>query len=208
MKSHMLCTVDGSSQQSRPFFAARTLSGFVAGFLVLVAPQFRGYGQSDNFDSYSSPAGLAAAGWILSSIDPSLVTTTFPAVGTGKGLRIQANPVPGQAPAVGMWYRTNSYTDFFVALDIVSWPGTDKDQAAVLFARMTDASSGTVVDNQNPGAAQGVICNYDASQYGENPGNRRQGQFQINVISAPFNANTIATADMTLVQIGRASCRE
>ena len=125
---------------------------------------------NDNFDSYSNTSEFTAAGWILSSIDPSLVTTTFPAVGAGKGVRIEANPYPGAAPAVGMWYRTNEYTDFYVAVDIASWPGTDKDQAMVLFARMTDG--GTVPPNLNPAAAQGVICNYDASQYGEDPGDR------------------------------------
>ena len=175
-----------------------TYFGLLACLLLPLAPM-HGLAQSDNFDSYSSPSGLTAAGWILSSLDPSLVTTTFPAVGTGKGLRIQANPVPGNAPAVGMWYRTNTYSDFYVAVDLANWPGTDQDQAAVMFARMTDAGSGTVVNNQNPGTAQGVICNYDASQYGENPGDRRQGQFQINLITAPFNANTLATADLTLI---------
>jgi hypothetical protein len=195
MKTTTRCTIDGLFQN----LASHICGSLAVAFLLLPGLQFCAKGQSDNFDSYSSATDLTAAGWILSAIDPSLVTTTFPAVGTGKGLRIQANPVPTQAPAVGMWYQTNSYADFFLAVDIASWPGTDKNQAAVMFARMTDANTGTVVNNQNPGTAQGVICNYDTSQYGENPGDRRQGQFQINVITAPFNANTIAAADMTLI---------
>lgn len=166
--------------------------------LLLIGGPSRAPAQSDNFDNYSSAADMAGAGWILSALDPSLVTTTFPAVGAGKGLRIQANPVPGQAPAVGMWYRTNSYTDFYVAVDIANWPGTDKNQAAVLFARLTDVT-GTIVPNQNPGTAQGLICNYDTSQYGENPGNRRQGQFQINTVSPGFATVTLASADLTLI---------
>jgi hypothetical protein len=156
-------------------------------------------GQFDSFDSYSSVAEFTAEGWILSSLNPALVTTTFPAVGTGKGLRIQANPVPNTAPAVGMWYRTNAYSDFYVAVDIASWPGTDKNQAMVMFARMTESSTGTVVSDQNPATAQGVICNYDASQYGENVTDRRQGQFQINTISAGFATRTIAVAEITFV---------
>jgi hypothetical protein len=155
--------------------------------------------QSDSFDSYSKTSDLTAAGWILSSLDPSLVATTFPSTASGKGLRVQANPVPTQAPAVGMWYRTNVYSDFYVAIDLVNWPGTDKNQAAVMFARMTDASTGTVVNDQNPGTAQGVICNYDTSQNGENPGDRRQGQFQINSVGAGFNTSTLAAADLTFV---------
>lgn len=161
---------------------------------------------NDNFDSYSSTAEMTAAGWILSSLNPGLVTTTFPAVGAGKGLRLQAIPAPPNAPAVQMWYRTNQYTDFYLAVDIAEWPGTDKNQAMVLFARLTDAQTGTVTPNLNPAAGQGIICNYDASQYGENPTDRRQGQFQINVITAipnPFTASTRAVAEITF-QPGRA----
>ncbi|MBE0542855.1 MAG: hypothetical protein IH623_16000 [Verrucomicrobia bacterium] len=158
---------------------------------------------NDNFDSYSSAADMTAAGWILSSLNPGLVTTTFPAVGTGKGLRLEAIPnAPASAPAVQMWYRTNDYTDFYVAVDIVDWPGTDKNQAMVLFARMTDAGAGGIVTgNLNPAAAQGMICNYDASQYGENPTDRRQGQLQINRVGAGFNTSggTKAVAEITFV---------
>ncbi len=155
--------------------------------------------QSDNFDSYANTSDLTAAGWILSSLNPALVNTTLPAVGSGKGLRIEANPVPGQAPAVGLWYRTNEYSDFYMAVDIASWPGSDKNQAAVMFARMTDGETGTVVANLNPAAAQGVICNYDASQYGENPTDRRQGQFQINIVAPGFATTTIAVSEITFV---------
>jgi hypothetical protein len=155
------------------------------------------FAQSDDFDSYSNTSQFAAAGWILSSLNPALVTTTFPAAGSGKAVRIQANPVPNTAPAVGMWYRTNEYSDFYMAVDIVDWRGTEKNQAAVMFARMTDANTAGVVTNQNPATAQGVICNYDTSQYGENPTDRRQGQFQINVVGAGFDTITIAVAEIT-----------
>jgi hypothetical protein len=49
----------------------------------------------------------------------------------------------------------------------------------------------------NP-ALVNTICN-NASQYGENPGDRRQGQFQINVVSPGFSTITIAAADITLI---------
>jgi hypothetical protein len=185
----------------RPLFrsAAWSCCGLAAVIWLLGSP-LPATGQSDNFDSYSSTAQLTAAGWILSELGP-LVTTTFPAVGSGKGLRIQAVPYPAaSAPAAGMWYRTNDYTDFYMVVDIASWPGTDQNQAAVLFGRMTSAGAGgTVINNQNPADAQGVICNYDASQYGELAGNRRQGQLQINVIAAPFSTTTIAVSEMTFV---------
>jgi hypothetical protein len=155
--------------------------------------------QSDNFDSYSSTAQLTAAGWILSSLNPALVNTTFPAVGAGKGLRIRANPFPPDAPAVGMWYRTNDYTDFYVAVDIVSWPGSQKDQAMVMFGRMTDAVSGNVETNQSPATAQGMICNYDAQQDGELPTDRLGGEFQINLVTAPFATVTLGACELTLI---------
>jgi hypothetical protein len=181
--------------------AARKCCTLTAAFCLL-GSHYPAYAQSDNFDSYANTDQLTAGGWILSELGP-FVTTTFPAVGSGKGLRIQAIPyAPASAPAAGMWYRTNDYTDFYMEVDIASWPGTDQNQAAVLFGRMTSASTGTVVSDQNPGDAQGVICNYDASQYGENPGDRRQGQFQINVVSTlpqPFTTTTIAVSEMTLV---------
>lgn len=157
--------------------------------------------QSDNFDSYSTEADMKAAGWFLSTINGlPLSTTTFPAVGGGKGVRLQANPVPGAAPAAVLWYRTNEYTDFHVSIDIVDWPGTDKNQAMVLFGRMTDsASGGTVTTSMNPATIQGMICNYDASQYGENPGNRRQGQLQINQVRPGFGTTTLAISEVTFI---------
>jgi hypothetical protein len=170
--------------------------------LLLPGGQMPANAQSDNFDSYTTTAQFTAAGWILSSLNPALVTTTFPTVGTGKGLRIQANPIPGTAPAVGLWYRTNEYTDFYVSIDIANWPGTDKNQAMVLFGRMTDANTGTVIPNLNPAAAQGMICNYDASQYGENPTDRRQGQFQINRVGAGFATSTRGVAEITFIPQG------
>lgn len=157
---------------------------------------------NDNFDAYSNAAQFQAAGWILSAVNPVLVSTTFVPWGSGKALRLQANPVPNAAPAVGLWYRTNEYNDFYVAIDIANWPGTDKNQAFVLFARMTDANTGTVVPNQNPATARGLICNYDASQYGENPSDRRQGQFQINIVNAGFATTTLAISEVTF-QPGR-----
>ncbi|MCS7089519.1 MAG: hypothetical protein NZM03_02165 [Limisphaera sp.] len=156
----------------------------------------------DSFDGYTSASDMMAAGWRLAALNPSLVSTTFPMHEGGRALRLRANPVPGAAPAVGMWYRTNEYTDFFVAIDLVDWPGTDKNQAMVLFGHLTDANTGTVHPNINPAAAQGVICNYDASQFGENPADRRQGQFQINVVNAGFATRTLAVAEVTL-QPGR-----
>lgn len=188
-----------SFERKSLFTRFRSCSAFAAALAILAIPSVT-RAQSDNFDSYSTAADMKAAGWFLSELAPGLTTTTFPAVGNGKGARFQANPFPGAAPAAVLWYRTNEYTDFYVSVDLVDWPGTDKNQAMVLFARMTDAAAGsTVTTNINPASATGVICNYDASQYGENPNDRRQGQFQINTIAPGFGASTKAVTEITFV---------
>lgn len=148
--------------------------------------------QSDNFDS-----GTLGSAWKLSAFSPLLVTTSFPNTGMGKSLRLQAVPFPPDAPAAAMYYRDEVYTNFYLALDIVNWPGTDKNQAIVMVAR------GNI--SANPAALTGVIMNYDAAQYGENATDRRQGQLQINLVTnaPPFETKTIATAEYTL-QPGRA----
>src|SRR5689334_19365280 len=91
------CSVDRLSRRPRLFGSrAITRALMAATSLLLLQSQWAAQAQSDNFDSYSSTADLKAGGWFLSSLNPALVTTTFPAVGAGKGLRVQANPVPGQ----------------------------------------------------------------------------------------------------------------
>jgi hypothetical protein len=105
-------------------------------------------------------------------------------------LRIQANPIPGAAPAAGAISQTNSYTDFYVALDLVNWAVLD--QAAVVLGHWTPGGA----DGLSEGT--GMILNYDVAQDGENPGDRKGGQFQINTIAPGFIAGTLAAANITL----------
>src|SRR5678815_5459699 len=88
---------------------------------------FQTLAQSDNFDT-----GTLDPAWRRSHFNAALVNLSYPDGPTGKGLRIQASPVPNQAPAAAMFYRDAVYTDFYMALDIANWPGTDKNQAIVL----------------------------------------------------------------------------
>lgn len=200
MRNAKSASIDHTSNIRRLFHLAVGNCSALAIACGLLTSQCHVKAQSDNFDAYSSTAQLTAAGWILSSLNPALVNTTFPAVGAGKGLRIQAFPYPPDAPAVGMWYRTNDYTDFFVSVDIASWPGTTKDQAFVLFGRMTSSAyGGIVIPDQNPGDAQGVICNYNAQQDGEAPTDRLGGEFQINLVTAPFRTVTLGACELTLI---------
>lgn len=143
----------------------------------------------DNYDS-----GSMQAGWQLTSLNPALVQTSFVDANGGKAVRLQANPFPPSAPAVGGWFRDEVYTDFVVAVDLVEWQGTDKNQAFVLQGR------GNI--GANPATGASMIANYDTSQYGENPTDRRQGQFQINFVNPGFATLTVAAAEVTL-QPGR-----
>jgi hypothetical protein len=159
--------------------------------ILCVAAPLGTVAQSDNFNS-----GTLDPAWKRSNFNPALVNLSFPDAGDGKALRIQSSPVPNAAPAAAMFYRDEVYTDFHMGLDVVDWPGTDKNQAIVLVARATLSG--------NPAATTGIIMNYDASQYGENPTDRRQGQFQINMVtnSPAFGTKTLSVAEITL-QPGR-----
>jgi len=138
--------------------------------------------QSDNFDS-----GTLNAAW--SKYQFFGQSYTFPAVGNGKGLRIQANPVPSAAPAAAAISQANNYTNFYVSVDIVNW--VVEDQALVVLGRWTPGGSAGLA------GATGMIANYDAAQDGETPTDRKGGQFQINVVSPGFATRTLAAADVT-----------
>lgn len=139
--------------------------------------------QSDNFDS-----GTLGSGWTQYEFFPQRYT--FPDSGTGKALRIQANPVPDAAPAAAAIAQATVYTDFYVALDLVNWEVND--QAAVLLGQWTAGG------NDGLSEGTGMILNYDAAQDGEGAGDRKGGQFQINAIAPGFQAATRAAADITL----------
>jgi hypothetical protein len=155
--------------------------------LVFCLAPITGKAQSDNFDS-----GTLDPAWKRSHFNPALVNLSFPDADAGKAMRIQASPVPDAAPAAALFYQEEVYTDFYMALDVVDWPGTDKNQAIVLLARGTLSA--------NPAETTGIIMNYDAAQYGENPNDRRQGQFQINMVtnSPAFGTKTLSVAEITL----------
>jgi hypothetical protein len=142
-------------------------------------------GQSDNFDS-----GSLSAAWTRYYANSSLVSFTFPTVGLGKGLRMQVSPVPGNVPAVAGIMRTNVYSDFYVALDLVNW--AVENQAAVVSARFTPGGTFGL------DGGSGMIFNYDAAQAGDSSTSRKGGELQINTVSPPFNATTLAACEMTL----------
>lgn len=144
--------------------------------------------QSDNFDS-----GTLSGAWTKYQFFPQ--SFTFPTVGNGKGLRIQANPVPGQAPAAAAIGQANNYTNFYVAIDIVNW--AVEDQAFVVLGRWVPGGAAGLA------GGAGMIANYDAAQDGETAGDRKGGEFQINVVSPGFSTRTLCAAEITF-EPGRA----
>jgi len=180
-----------AQKQLEPRCQAVVRNIFLLALLLIGVTSGRAQTVSDNFDS-----GVLDAGWKKSNFNAALVQESFENSGAGKAFRIRANPFAGQAPAAAMYYRDETFSDFYMAVDLVNWPGTDKNQAFVMVARGNLSA--------NPATTTGVILNYDASQYGENAGDRRQGQFQINLVTnAPaFGTKTLAVAELTL-QPGR-----
>ena len=162
----------------------KDMVALAAATLLLTLPP-RAAAQSDNFDS-----GTLSPAWTVYEAFPQ--SFTFPTVGTGKGLEIQVQPIPSDSlPAVAGIVQTNTYTDFYMALDLVNW--VVENQAAVLCGRFTPGGSFGL------DGGQGMIFNYDAAQSGDNPGKAYGGQLQINIVSPGFSTATLADCDMTLV---------
>lgn len=140
--------------------------------------------QSENFDSGALNSPWQTAQFLSQPV-------SFPDTGYGKGMRIQAQPVPGQAPAALLIAQPNVITDFYVAVDIVDW--ADLDQALVLFGRWTPAGAAGLAE------ATGYILNFDVLQDGDKAGDRQGGQLQINAVYPGFATATAAAAELTFV---------
>ena len=163
--------------------------------------------QSDNFDdgndnSWVRVDVLAAYG------GPN--TYSFPSGPFGKGYRIQCTTSAALAGACGscgtgrsVAYRTNYYTDFYIAVDLVNWDNT-LDQAMVLVGRatgLTNQLDPCPLPGPCPpgfGTLNGYICNYDCNQSGAGATDARGGQFQINRVDVE-SPTTLASADISLI---------
>src|SRR5438132_1602308 len=128
-------TLTGSQRPCIRKSSHSALGSFTAGAVLLLllswhlAVNAQGV-QTDNFDGYSGtispPAGPSAGpgGWTVISGGGS--TITFPAVGSGKGVRLRNAP-----GSLTSFLRATVYTDFYIASDVVDW-APDIDQAVVL----------------------------------------------------------------------------
>lgn len=175
--------------------------------ISILAPLLKAQAQSDNFDTGSD------ANWVRVNVVADYGganTYSFPAGPFGKGYRIQCTSSSALLGACGscgtgraVVYRTNVYSDFYCAIDVVNWDNS-LDQALVLIARATGLS-----DQLSPcplgascppgfGTVNAYICNYDCNQDGVSSTDVRGGQFQINRVEGE-SPTTLATADVTLV---------
>ena len=132
----------------------RRCSGWVA-FAASLALAASAQAQTENFDS-----GTLGAQWTKSQFFPQ--SYTFVDSGSGKALRIKANPFPGAAPAAAAISQAATYSNFYVALDVVSW--AELDQALVLLGQWTPGG------NDGLSEGTGIILNYDVLQDGEGAG--------------------------------------
>ncbi len=175
----------------------------VAGVMLLSGGSLRA--QSDDFDDGDD------AGWVRINPVAAFGGTTsysYPEGPTGKGYRIQcqtAEAIPGAAGTGRSFnFRTNEYTDFFVAVDVVNWDDS-LNQAVVLAARFRGEDTVLEPCPLGPGACtpgfgvmDGYVANYDPKQFGSTAGSRLGGQFQINRILHENPAPTYAVANVVL----------
>ena len=160
------------------------VSALAASILILASPP-NARGQSDNFDS-----GALSPAWTVYAADPSLVSLTFPTVGTGLGLRIQANPYPADGiQAVAGLVQTNVYTDFYVAVDLVNW--VVENQAVILAARFAPGG------HFGLDGGVGMILSYNAAQAGDSAGDPRGGELDLDSVALLFTTTTLASCQMT-----------
>lgn len=182
-------------------FASRTLFALLSSILA-AAWCLQAQVIIDNFDD-----GNINEWQVRNVVQPlgGFVSNQFPPNGTGLALRLQrgsADMAPlGQAQDYGTgraWlFRTNIYTDFYVALDLVDW-NNSTNQAMVLLARASgyDDSLGAGFP-PGLGTVSGYVCNYDNAQAGDGLTSRRGGQFQINLVQNEGTL-TLCAADITL----------
>jgi len=175
------------------------LLGFSSGVMAQIV--------TDNFDS--GVLDTSASGWQERNVLQPLggyVNDSFVANGTGKAFRIQRGSADMSALGVPQAYgtgrawlfRTNDYTDFYVAMDLVNW-NDETNQAIVLLARGSGFDD-TLQPGYPPGlgTVNGYVCNYDNKQDGTGSGDRRGGEFQINVVNSE-SPSTLAAAEVTLI---------
>lgn len=160
-------------------------SPFIISLLALLSVSIPGaLAQTDDFDDGNDD------GWTrhnsLSVIPGVSPTYSFPDDGFGgKAYRIQspAPPIADAGPARAFSNRTNSYTDFFAAVDVIAWDNNLNQAFGFLFR----------AGNIGLGTTTGYVMNYDPQQ---SAGGR--GQLQINTVAGEQDTGTIGAANISM----------
>ena len=127
-------------------------------------------GQSDDFNDGDD------AGWVrfgLDSAGPPFTPAaySFPPDdfgGSAYRISVAAPPVPDAGPARAFSYRTNTYDNFYAAVDVLTWDNT-LNQAFGFLVRASGIGLGQT---------DGYVLNYDPNQ-----ASGGRGQFQINTVT-------------------------
>lgn len=130
---------------SLTFPASTTVHLRLAAMALIVSLPFIGVCQTDSFDDGD------AAGWTVITNSSFPATYSFPADAFGgKAYRLQGGTPPGTVGAgntarVAAYRADRSYTNFYVAADILTWDTTfTNDQAFGVMARANDVESGFI----------------------------------------------------------------
>src|SRR5215471_3614795 len=206
-------SMENIMKQRKPNHSNKTAPGYSRPLRLMLGPSLAmvllatvpGTAQvvTDNFDS--GVLDTSEQGWQVRNICQPLggyVNDSFPANGAGKALRLQRGSFDGALAGVPQSYgtgrawlfRTNDYSDFYVAMDLVNWNDAT-NQSLVLLARgggFDDAPYGV----PGLGAVNGYVVNYDPAQDGTSSADRFGGELQINLINNE-SPSTIAAAETT-----------
>ncbi|MBI4657670.1 MAG: hypothetical protein HY735_02270 [Verrucomicrobia bacterium] len=151
-------------------------------FLLVLFP-LRISAQSDDFDDGND------AGWIRYSPLTLLgapVKFGFPDDGLGGKAYLFEAPAPPIAeagPARALSYRTNVYSDFYAAVDLVGWEKGLNQAFGFLFR----------AENIGLGTTTGYVLNYNTEQ-----ASGGRGQLQINRVAGERDSGTIGASNITL----------
>jgi hypothetical protein len=143
---------------------------------------FSALGQSDDFNSGNDSIWKHFNALAIVGVTPVF---SFPNDGTGgKAYRIEspAPPIADAGPARTFSHRTNVYSDFYAAVDLIGFDGSLNQAFGFLFR----------AENIGLGTTTGYVMNYDPQQ-----ASGGRGQIQINRVTGEQPA-TIGAANVTL----------
>ncbi len=141
------------------------------------------HAQTINFDDATDSALTRFNPLTVVGVAPKI---TFPDDGYGgKAYRMEspAPAVPDAGPARMFSYLSTAYSDFYAAVDVVSWDNELNQAFGLLFR----------AENIGLGQTTGYVLNYDPQQ-----ASGGRGQIQINLVEGESDNGTIGAANLSL----------